>query len=138
MTKIDDKYLIDNFDFYTQREFAEHFGVSVSTIARHVAKLGLKRNKTQKNAKTRQVAAKQKTVLKKSSDELARLRELRDILYEELIKTTGSTVAKISKEYREVLAVIRVMEGGGEDKKQTGAFAELAEAIVRGVSNPNV
>lgn len=137
MGKVNDQFLVENFGRYSQRELAERFKVGVGTINRHIKKLGLRDVDPEDIVKVQEKHKAQVAASPIGGDELKRLYELRDIIYDELISSGGSAAARISKEYREILAAIRAAEGGGSDA-QTGAFAELAEAIARGVSGANV
>lgn len=154
MAKIDDEYILANLGRMSQRQIAKHFGVSASTVNRHVEKLGLKGQSSQlkRDAKKLKVmdfsAAKamsessSKPLNKHSQDpsenksELDRLLELRTILINEIKQASGVDVARLSKEYREVLKEIRVLEGGADDG--LGDFADLASSFQGGVPATNV
>lgn len=124
MAKVNDEYLLANFGHMTQRDIAKHFDVSVSTINRHCKRLGLS-EKTPISVRPKAVSSEAKSKEAPQSSDIDRLRELRDILYEQIRTAKGASVAQLSKEYREVLTDIRLLDGGGDDG-ETNIFDEIA------------
>lgn len=140
--RIDDRFILDNYGQLSQRELASHFGVSVSTINRHCKSLGLTgADSEQPPAKGAGCKAKILTPsfpdnAAAQDDDLKRLEDLRDRLFEEIQESKGSTVAKLSKEYRETIAAIRALGSSSEDAN--GAIADLINQFKEGMPAANV
>ena len=117
MAQIDDEYLLAHFGHDSQAKMAKHFGVSKSTINRHLKRLGLTgasgKKAKDKKSKVHIVAFNpepEPSHVKPRMDEktdIERLRDLREYLYAQIHECEPKDVARISKEYREVLAEIR-------------------------------
>lgn len=146
MGKVDEAYLIENFGAMSQREMAADLGVSVSTVNRHCRRLGLAGLRVGDTAPERPkahiIAADFAAPPRRcdpaiASGDRARLEDLRDRLLEEIQAAKGASLARLSKEYREVLGELRAMEGTG-DALDGSIFADLAANVAGGVPRPDV
>lgn len=127
MAKVNDEYILANFGHMTQREMALHFDVSVSTINRHCKRLGLREDTPiPARPKVKVIDFTQDNAV--ASDDLKRLEELRDIVYKQICQSKGTSVAALSKEYREILTEIRMLEGGG-DESDIDVFDQIAASF---------
>ena len=156
MAKVDDEFILANLGRMSQRQIAKHFGVSVSTVNRHVDKLVLKGKSTQLKSEAKRLKVVDFSTVKamresstrpgresaressEDKNELDRLIELRDIVLTEIKRAQGmgEKVARLSKEYREILREIRMLEGSVDDG--LGEFADLASSFQGGVPAANV
>lgn len=135
--KIDDQFILEHYGYMTQREIADHFGVSVSTVNRHVKALGLTpglNTPSKESAETRTPTKRIAPSVAQSDKE--RLEELLSLVYDEILKCEGPSIAKLSKEYREILADIRALEGDVADGKPIG-FLDLTEQYADRVPGAN-
>lgn len=140
MKEIDEKYILDNVGRMSQREIAAELGVSVSTVNRHCKRLGLSGIKADKPKPSTNVVSVQISKPKRSApfavDDLKRLEDLRELLLEEIHESKGSSLARLSKEYRDVLAEIRILQNG--DDADGGGFADLISEYQNRMSTTNL
>lgn len=123
-----DEFIANHHENMTQRELADKCGISPSTVNRRLKALFLNGSIIPPNiARTEH---RNKGEPDRDRDTMDRLIEVRDLLYEQLIHSSGTATVRISAEYRAVLQDIHELEevdNNGKPSKLSGIFSELSD-----------
>lgn len=107
----------------SQRDIADAFGISVSTVNRRMREL---------DAGAEPVRRPTLADTNPDADHLSRLEELRDMLYEAMQETGGGSLANLSKEYRATLAEIEAVKAVGDGDEEDDFLSELMRSVSDG------
>ena len=121
-----DEFIAAHAGSMSQREIADACGIAPSTVCRRIRAL---------RASGAAVAERPSSTRERNARDggdgdgrMARLLELRDILYGALLESGGGSLPRIAAEYREVLDEIDRLERQGEDEHDD-AFDRIARGF---------
>lgn len=126
-TPEEDEYLATVWPQMGPTEIAEKLGRSRTGVSHRITKLGLRDRPCLTRAREEHPPESDGQSLRE------RLEALRGIVYGALLDARASDIAKLSAEYREIIAALDALEGGGQadGPKQDGLAGLIAKLADR-------
>lgn len=128
VTRVAEEYVERHRADMSVRELADELGLSKSTVQRMIRKLGCY------SEPTTAVEARTATVQPADCDELVLLKALAEQLWSRISQAKDQSVPQLSREYRETLAKITMLEASGEAPAQEAGEVDVFDAARAGIS----